>query len=88
MKPRNIEERKAQRKRSAVRGVMFFVVLQLASAACLGALCLIPDLPRWCFILFAALAALCILLIVPAVWVLKERFREIEGGELDEAGQY
>lgn len=88
MKPKNIEERKAKRKKSAVLGVVFFVILQLASAICLGALCLIPGLPRWCFILFGALAALCILLIFPAIWVLKERFREIEGGELDEAGQY
>ena len=35
-----------------------------------------------------AVTAFCLLLIVPALVVLKERFKEIEGGELDAAGQY
>ena len=77
-----------QRKRSAVRGVLLFVLLQLACAVCFGALCFIPDMPRWCVILFGVLAALTLVLILPALLVLKDRFKEIEGGELDAAAKY
>ena len=88
MKPENIEERKARRKKSAVRGALFFALLQLACAVCFGALCLIPDMPGWCVILFGALAVLTLALILPALLVLKDRFKEIEGGELDAAAKY
>ena len=88
MKPENIEERKAQRKKSAVRGVAFFTLLQLACAVCFGALCFIPDVPDWFVVLFGMLAVLCLLLIIPAFILLKERFKEIEGGELDAAAEY
>ena len=88
MKPESIEARKEQRKRSAVRGVLLFTLLQLACAICFGALCFIPDMPGWCVILFGVLAALSLVLILPAVLVLKDRFKEIEGGELDAAGKY
>ena len=88
MKPENTEERRKQRKRSAVRGVLLFALLQLACAACFGALCFIPELPQWCVVLFGGLAALCLVLILPALLVLKDRFKEIEGGELDAAGKY
>ena len=88
MKPENIEDRKARLKRSAIRGVVLFALLQLASAVCFGALCLIPNLPHWCVILFGVLAALCLALILPAVLVLRARFHEIEGGELDAAAEY
>lgn len=77
-----------QRKRSAVRGVLLFALLQLACAVCFGALCFIPDMPRWCVILFGVLAALTLVLILPALLVLKDRFKEIEGGELDAAAKY
>ena len=88
MKPENIEQRKAQRKKSAIRGVVFFALLQLAGAVCFGALCFIPDVPGWFVVLFGGLAGLCLLLIIPAVLVLKQRFNEIEGGELDAAAEY
>ncbi len=88
MKPKNIEERKAAYKRSATRGAVFFAVLQVACAICFGALCFIPDAPQWLIVLFGGLAAFCLLLILPVFVVLKERFKEIEGGELDAAGQY
>ena len=65
-----------------------FALLQLACAACFAALCFIPDLPRWLFWPFAALAGLCGLLIIPALVVLKQRFKEIEGGEYDAATEY
>ena len=88
MKPANIEEKKRRRKRSAVGGVVFFTLLQLACAVCFGALCFIPGMPGWCSALFQGLAALCLLLIIPAVKLLRERFKEIEGGELDAAAEY
>ena len=86
--PETIEAKKAKRRREAVQGVMLFALLQVASAICLGAVCLVPDIPQWALVLCLALAILCLVLILPAVWILKERFREIEGGELDAADQY
>ena len=83
-----IEVQKRRRKRQAVLGVISFALLQAACAACFAALCFIPDLPRWLFRLFWALAGLCGLLVIPALVVLKERFHEIEGGELDAAAEY
>lgn len=88
MKPENIDDRKARRKRSSVRGVLLFALLQLACAVCFGSLCFIPDIPKWLFVFFLALAIFCIILILPAILVLRERFKEIEGGELDAAGKY
>ena len=49
---------------------------------------MIPGMPQWCVILFGVLAVLCLALILPALLVLKDRFKEIEGGELDAAGKY
>ena len=90
MKQENIDvaARKAKRKREAVCGIVLFGVLQLATALCFGSLCLIPDLPKGVCVLFLVLAAVCVLLLIPALVVLRQRFQEIEGGELDEAGQY
>lgn len=88
MKPGSIEEKQAARKRSAVHGIIFFVVIQLVSAVALGAVCLIPDAPGWLATLFAVMAVLCLAAIVPAIVVLKQRFKEIEGGELDAAAEY
>ena len=82
------EGRRRKYRRQAVWGVALFGLLQLACAACFGALCFIPGLPRWLFWLFAVLAAACAALMIPALAVLKQRFREIEGGELDAAAQY
>lgn len=85
---RSIEAEHARRKREAVRGVALFGLLQLACTACLASLCFIPDLPGWTVVLFAVLAAVSIAPLVGAIVVLKQRFREIEGGEQDAAGQY
>ena len=65
-----------------------FGSIQLASALCFGALCFIPEIPGWCMILFGGLAVFCLLLLIPAVLLLKDRFKEIEGGELDAAAEY
>lgn len=88
MKHENIEARKAKRKKEAVHGVVFFTLLQAACAICFGSLCWIPDAPVWLCVLFGGLAVLCLVLILPALWVLKQRFQEIEGGELDAAAEY
>ena len=82
------ESQKRRWKRQAVLSVVLFALLQAACAAVFTALCFIPDLPRWAFRLFAALAGMCGLLVVPALVVLKERFQEIEGGESDAAAEY
>ena len=88
MKPESIEEKKAAQKRSAVRGIILFAFLQVCCAVGFWALGIIPGLPGWCKVLFWVLAAGSLVLIVPAVLVLKARFQEIEGGELDAAGKY
>lgn len=83
-----IEAQKRSRRRQAVLGVVLFTLFQAACTVCFTALCFIPDLPRWAFRLFAALASLCGLLVIPALVVLKQRFKEIEGGECDAAAEY
>ena len=83
-----IQPSRRLRRRQAALSVAMFALLQLACAACFAALCFIPDLPRWLFWPFAALAGLCGLLIIPALVVLKQRFKEIEGGEYDAATEY
>lgn len=88
MKPVNIEERKARYKREAVCGILFFALIQLACIVTFVALCMIPDLPAWLFYLFVAMAIFCIVPMIFALKVLRQRFQEIEGGELDEASQY
>nr|WP_325212425.1 hypothetical protein [uncultured Oscillibacter sp.] len=82
------ESRKRRQRRQAALGVVLFTLLQAACAAVFAALCFIPDLPRWLFRLFAALAGGCGLLVIPALVVLKQRFQEIEGGESDAAAEY
>ena len=86
--PVSTESRKRRRRRQAVLGVVMFGLLQWACVAAFGALCLIPGLPRWLFALFAALAVFCAALMLPALAVLRQRLKEIEGGELDEALKY
>ena len=82
------EARRTRQKREAVTGVLLFALIQAACTAVFAALCLIPDLPGWLFCLFIAMAALCLVPLFFAIGVLRQRFKEIEGGELDEAGQY
>lgn len=85
---KNTEDRKKRQRQDAIRGVALFGLLQAACVTGFIALCLIPDLPRWAVILFAALAVACALPMVAALVVLKQRFHEIQGGELDAARQY
>ena len=73
MKRGNIKE-----KREAVIGIVLFGLIQLACVVGFWALCLIPDLPQWLFILFAAFGMFCAALMIPALWALKKRFQEID----------
>ena len=84
MKHESTEARQARRKRDAVRGILFFAMLQIITSVACASLCFIPGMPRWAIILCLVLA----ILIIPALFVLKSRFKEIEGGELDAAGKY
>ena len=56
---KNIERLHKKQRTDAVRGVLLFGVFQLVCVAGFIMLCLIPDLPRWAVILFAACAAAC-----------------------------
>ena len=80
--------KKQLQKRDAVRGILLFGFLQLLCAVSFWSLTRIPGLPGWCVKLFWALAVLCAALLIPALLVLKQRFYEIEGGELDAAAEY
>lgn len=80
--------RQARRKRDAVRGLLFFGVLQIVTCVAFLALCFIPGLPQWAITLFLILGILCLAMIIPALLVLRSRFKEIEGGELDAASKY
>lgn len=82
------QHRRRCQKRQAALSAGLFILFQAACAAVFAALCLIPDLPRWAFWLFAALAGGCGLPVFPTLVVLKERFQEIEGGESDAAAEY
>lgn len=84
----SIKEKQARRKRDAVRGLLFFGVLQVITCVVFLALCFIPGLPQWATTLFLALGILSLAMIIPALLVLRSRFKEIEGGELDAAGKY
>lgn len=85
---KSIEEKQARRKRDAVRGLLFFAILQVITCVAILALCFIPGLPQWAITLFLVLGILSLAMIIPALFMLRSRFKEIEGGELDAAGKY
>ena len=64
-------------KWEAVLGVCLFGLLMAACVIGFWALCLIPRLPQWLFILFAVCAALSAAPMLPALWALNKRFQEI-----------
>lgn len=86
--PNDIKAVQSRRKRDAVRGILFFAVLQIITSIACASLCFIPGMPQWAITLCLILAIACLALIIPALLVLKSRFHEIEGGELDAAGKY
>lgn len=81
-------EQQSRLKKDAVRGVLLFLLLQIGFAACFIWLCFIPNLPGWTVALFAFLAGMALIVCIPALVVLKQRFHEIQGGELDAAREY
>ena len=82
MKRGSTDSRGAE-KRSAVGGVLLFGLFQLACAAGFGALCTIPELPRWLEILFTTLAVGCLGLVLPVLWALNIRIKEIGCAQSD-----
>ena len=86
--PGDIEARKRAQKRQAVQGAVLFAGLRTASVVVLlWSASLVPRL-RWLQVILAVLA---LAVGVPVLFVgatLKQRFKEIEGGEQDAAAQY
>ena len=77
MKRGNIEWLRRE-KRSAVLGMALFGLLQMACVIGFAALSAIPNIPRWLFILFTVLAAVCAAVLLPALWTLRKRFQELD----------
>ena len=74
--PKNIDPGQRAQKKDARKGAAFFALVQLAMALLL----------LWGRSQLAGLEGL---VTIPAVWiVLKQRMKEIEGGELDAARKY
>ncbi len=83
---RQANTRREVKRRNAVRGAVSSTVFQLAAAGLL--LWLRTGMDGVLSMLLLILAVSNIITVVP-MWVsLRERLREIEGGEEEEAGQY
>lgn len=88
MRQKNIKSIYRQRKWEVVRGMIWFWLLQAASFIFFLWLCLVPEIFNWAKVLFAILAGLDFIFVLISIRVLKQRFKEIEGGESDVARQY
>ena len=88
MRPESIEAAHRRKKRAAAVGVAVYGLIMLGSAAVMAGLCFIPDMPLAAQVILGIFAAVCVLLFLPALWALRARFKEIEGGESDAAAQY
>ena len=86
--PGDIEARRRRQKREAVQGVLLFAGLRTASVVVLlWSASLVPQL-RWLQVILGVLA---LAVGAPVLFVgvtLKQRLKEIEGGESDAAAQY
>ena len=85
---RTLEDRKRRHKRQAVTGVCVCTALLLPCIIVCVGLSLFPPLPWWGKALAAAGAVVCIVPVIFSLVVLRQRFKEIEGGELDAAAEY
>ena len=84
--PKSTDPR-ARRRASAIRGAVTGIAVRLLAAAVLVWICRsMPD--GVLSILFLALILAELGSIVPTIVVLKQRLKEIEGGEEDAAAQY
>ncbi|MGI5963848.1 MAG: hypothetical protein ACOX7N_09095 [Lawsonibacter sp.] len=70
----------------AIRGAVSYCLIQLVGALLLFALRGV--IQGWMDTLLLVLAVLDLAAIPPVFWVLKERIKEIKGGELDVARKY
>lgn len=86
--PGDIEARRRRQKREAVQGVLLFAGFRTASVVVLlWSASLVPQL-RWLQVILGVLA---LAVGAPVLFVgvtLKQRLKEIEGGESDAAAQY
>ena len=85
---RTLEDRTRRHKRQAVTGVCVCTALLLPCIIVCVGLSLFPPLPWWGTALAAAGAAVCIVPVIFSLVVLRQRFKEIKGGELDAAAEY
>ena len=87
--PKNIDPGQRAQKKDARKGAAFFALVQLAMALLLlWGRSQLADWRGWMRLLLLILAV-GDLVTIPAVWiVLKQRMKEIEGGELDAARKY
>lgn len=86
-KRKNIEPSKRKEREEAIRETVIHVVVQLLSAAALlGLRCLTVRV--WLDSLLLLVAVLDLVTIPLAFVVLRQRLREIERGEMDEARKY
>ena len=87
MRPGNIDPgRQRELKREAVRGAVVYCLVQLLTVLVLLGLRLVTQ--GWLDTLLLVLAAADLAAVPPVFIVLKQRMKEIEGGELDAAGKY
>ena len=86
-RPKSTDPHKREQQRSVARGVALHIALQLLSAAALLWLRTLT-VRRWLDGLLLVVAVLDLVTIPPSVVVLRQRMREIERGELDEARKY
>lgn len=86
-KPENTEHIRAQ-KRATALGLAVTWLIRLAGAGLLLELRTDPGMPGWMRTLFLILAVLGLLSLPFSLVSLRQRFREIEEGELDEARKY
>ena len=86
-KQENTDATHRKQKKNAIESVVIFILLQVLSAVILlwcRSMCQVG----WLRGLLLALAVLDLASILPSAAVLKQRMREIEGGELDAARKY
>ena len=81
---------KKKRKRGALIAGTLLVVPTTAVFLCMiiGILATSPEFPMGAAIVLLAILAIPALMIASIIYVLKERFKEIDGGEIYEASKY
>ena len=89
MRPENIEQARAARKKGAIWSAVYHVLFQLAATVLPGMLLWFwEDMPLGLHILSVVLIVMCLIPILPILVALSRRLKEIEGGEEDDARMY